>query len=152
MIIGRLTQDVETKELPSGTQVATMSVATNRVYKDRAGENRSETEFHRIVAWGKLAELCKAYLAKGRLVFIEGRIQYRSWLTPTGEKRTTTEIVADNVRFGPKGTSTETSGESQSNSSTQTDGQAPAASSSKGGDEAISEDLEPQSDTFEIPY
>ena len=77
-LIGRLTQDVEYKEIGSGTPVATINIATNRVYKDKTGEQRSDVQYHRIIAWGKLAELCKNYISKGRLIMVEGRITYRN--------------------------------------------------------------------------
>lgn len=101
-LIGRLTQDVEVKYLPSGTPVATVNVATNRFYRDKDNQQREETQYHRVIAWGKLAELCKQFLTKGRLVFVEGRVTYRSWLTVNGDKRTQTEIVAERIQFGPR--------------------------------------------------
>lgn len=151
LLIGRVSQAVEARELPSGQLVATINIATNRMYKDRNGEQRSDTQFHRIVAWAKLAETCKQYLQKGQLIFVEGRIQYRTWLTPNGEKRTTTEIVADNIRFGPKSASTGSAqaqgGQGPSTGSPRSDsGQAAEPT------ETTIEEFEPQSDTFEIPY
>jgi single-strand DNA-binding protein len=102
-LIGRLVQEVDFKVLPqTGNQIAILNLATNRTYKDRNNQNITETEFHKIVIWGKLAETCKNYLNKGRLVFVEGRIHYRTWLTPEGQKRQTTEIIAENIIFGPK--------------------------------------------------
>lgn len=101
-LIGRLVQDVDFKISPSGTPIAILNLATNRSYKDKTGELKTETEFHRVVSWGKLAELCRDYLSKGRLLFIEGRIHYRTWLASDGTKRTTTEIIAENIIFGPK--------------------------------------------------
>ena len=102
-LIGRLTQEVDFRYLPSGTAIANLNLATNRVYKDRTGNLKEETEYHKIVAWGKLAELCRQYLNKGRLVFIEGRIRSRNWIDTQGNKRITYEIIAENIRFGPKG-------------------------------------------------
>jgi len=107
-LIGRLTQDVEIKHLPSGSTVATLNMATNRSYKDRNGNLREETEYHKVVAWGKLAELCHKYLNKGRLIFVEGRIRQRSWLDTEGNKRVSYEIIAENIRFGPRGGMAET--------------------------------------------
>lgn len=101
-LIGRITQEVEFKYLPSGTAIALFNVATNRAFKDKAGNLKEETEYHRIVAWGKLGELCKKFLTKGRLVFVEGRIHSRSWLDNQGNKKVSYEIIAENVRFGPK--------------------------------------------------
>ncbi len=159
LLIGRVSQEVEARELPSGQLVATINIATNRMYKDRNGEQRSDTQFHRIVAWSKLGETCKQYLQKGQLIFVEGRIQYRTWLTPNGEKRTTTEIVADNIRFGPKSQSSQgqaaAAGSPPSPSATAgTAEPAPSASSGQAAEptETTIEEFEPQSDTFEIPY
>lgn len=101
-LIGRLVQDVDFKIAPSGTPIAILNVATNRNYRDKLGGFKKETEFHRVVSWGKLAELCRDYLGKGKLVFIEGRIHYRNWLSADGGKRTTTEIIAESIIFGPK--------------------------------------------------
>lgn len=101
-LIGRLVQNVDFKISPSGTPIAILNVATNRTYKDKLGGLKTETEFHRVISWGRLAELCKNYLSKGRLIFIEGRIHYRNWFSADGTKRITTEIVAENIIFGPK--------------------------------------------------
>lgn len=101
-LIGRLVQDVDFKILPSGTPIAIINIATNRTYKDRLGQQKTETEYHRIIAWGRLAELCRDYLSKGRLIFVEGRIHYRTWLAPDGTKKTQTEIIAETIQFGPK--------------------------------------------------
>ena len=101
-LIGRLTQEVDFRFLPSGTSIATLNIATNRIYKDRVGNLREEVEYHKVIAWGKLAELCRQYLSKGRLVFVEGRIRSRSWLDSQGNKRISYEIIAENISFGPK--------------------------------------------------
>jgi single-strand DNA-binding protein len=101
-LIGRLTQEVDFRYLPSGNPLAILNLATNRVFKDRSANLKEEVEYHRIVVWGKLAELCRNYLAKGRLVFVEGRIKSRSWVDTQGNKRTTYEIVAENIKFGPR--------------------------------------------------
>lgn len=107
-LIGRLTQDVDFRYLPSGTAIAILNLATNRVYKDRIGNLKEETEYHKVVAWGKLAELCRQYLSKGRLIFIEGRIRSRTWFDSQGNKKLSYEIMAENIRFGPKGGTVET--------------------------------------------
>jgi single-strand DNA-binding protein len=99
LIIGRLGIDPEVKTLSSGQQVATFSVATSENWNDRDGQKQERTEWHRIVVWGKLAELCGKYLTKGRQVYLEGRLQTRSWDDKNGQKRYTTEIVAQNVQF-----------------------------------------------------
>jgi single-strand DNA-binding protein len=101
-LIGRLTQEVDFRFLPSGTPMAILNLATNRIYKDKAGNLKEETEYHRVVAWGKLAEVCHQNLNKGRLIFVEGRIRSRSWIDAQGNKRVTYEIIAENIKFGPK--------------------------------------------------
>ncbi len=101
-IFGRLGQDPELKALPSGTQVASFSIATNRFYKDKDGNKQEQTDWHNIVVFGRQAELVQQYLKKGDTAFIEGRIQTRSWEGQDGQKRYRTEIVADRVQFGPK--------------------------------------------------
>lgn len=101
-LIGRLTQEVDFRYLNSGSPLAILNLATNRVYKDRNSNLKEEVEYHRIVAWGKLAELCRNYLSKGRLVFVEGRIRSRTWVDTQGNRRTSYEIIAENIRFGPK--------------------------------------------------
>lgn len=104
MIIGRLGRDPEVKTLPSGQSVCNFSVATSRKYKNREGELVEATEWHRIVAWGKTAELCGQYLAKGRQCYVEGRLETRSYDDKDGNKKYSTEIVADTVQFlGSKG-------------------------------------------------
>lgn len=98
MIIGRLTRDPEARTTPSGVAVTNFSVATSRVWKDDSGNQKENTEFHNVVAWRRLAEICAQYLAKGRQVYIEGHLQTRSWDDQTsGQKRYRTEIVADNM-------------------------------------------------------
>ncbi|MCL5411462.1 MAG: single-stranded DNA-binding protein [Patescibacteria group bacterium] len=98
MLIGNLTRDPELRYTPQGTAVCSFGLATNRSWlPSDSSERREETEFHRIVAWNKLAELCSQLLTKGRKVYVEGRLQTRSWETPDGEKRQTTEIVAEDM-------------------------------------------------------
>lgn len=94
MIIGRLGQDPEVRYTQSNTAVATLNVATNERFKDRNGELQERTEWHRVVAWGRLAEICQEYLKKGSQVYIEGPIQTREWEDKEGQKRYTTEIKA----------------------------------------------------------
>lgn len=99
MLIGNLTRDPEMRYTPTGTAVCTFSVATNRSWKPAdGGERKEDVEFHRIVAWSKLGELCSQLLSKGRKVFVEGRLQTRQWQTPDGQLRQTTEIVIDDMR------------------------------------------------------
>ena len=101
IIYGNLTRDPELKKLPNGNSVLNTSIATNRVWKDKSGEKREDVEFHNIVAFGRTAELVSQYLKKGSGVFIEGRLQTRSWETD-GVKKYMTEIIVENVQFGPK--------------------------------------------------
>ena len=97
MIIGNATRDVELRTTPNGKSVASFAVATNRRWTDASGEQKDEVQYHEIVCWGKLAEICGQYLAKGRKAYVEGRMQTRSWEGQDGQKRSTTEIVAENV-------------------------------------------------------
>ena len=98
MLIGNLTRDPELRYTPAGTAVCSFGLATNRSWMPSdSNERREETEFHRIVAWNKLAELCAQLLTKGRKVYIEGRLQTRSWEGPSGEKRQATEVVAEDM-------------------------------------------------------
>lgn len=99
MVIGRLGADPDVRYTQSNTAVATMSVATTERYKDRNGELQENTEWHRIVAWGRLAEICQQYLKKGSLVYFEGPIQTREWEDKEGQKRYTTEIKALNMQM-----------------------------------------------------
>jgi single-strand DNA-binding protein len=94
MLIGRLGQDPEVRYTQSNTAVATLSLATSERYKDGNGEQQERTEWHRVVAWGRLAEICQQYLNKGSLIYVEGPLQTRSWEDNQGQKRYTTEIKA----------------------------------------------------------
>ena len=97
MLIGNLTRDPELRYIPSGQAVTTFTIAVNRTFNSKAGEKKEEVAFIRIVAWARLAEICNEYLKKGRPVFVEGRIQTRSWDGPDGNKRYSTEVVADKI-------------------------------------------------------
>lgn len=99
LLMGNITRDPELRYVPSGTAVATFDLAINRVYVAKSGERKEETSFVRIVVWGRRAEVCAEYLAKGSPVFVEGRLRSRSWETQDGQKRSTIEVVADNVQF-----------------------------------------------------
>lgn len=99
ILVGRLGQDVELRYTPGGNAVANLSVATTEVWNDKEKGRQEKTEWHRVVVFGKQAENCNIYLKKGREVSIEGKIQTREWETKTGEKRHSTEIVAENVQF-----------------------------------------------------
>jgi len=101
LVIGNLTRDPELRSLPSGIQVASFSVATNRVWKDKEGNKQESADFHNIVVFGRQADIVAQYLKKGSSVLVEGRMQTRSWESD-GTKKYRTEIVADRVQFGPR--------------------------------------------------
>ena len=103
MVFGNITRDPELRALPSGMNVCSFSVATNRVYRDRDGKKQEQADFHNVVVFGRQADVVAQYLKKGSSVFVEGRMQTRSWEGKDGEKKYRTEIVADRVQFGPRG-------------------------------------------------
>lgn len=104
ILIGRLGKDPEVRYTPNGSPVAKFSLATDEVFKDRTGEQQRRTEWHNIVAWNKLAEICGEYLTKGKQVYIEGSIRSRQWEDQSGNKRTAYEIVARDMKMlGAKG-------------------------------------------------
>jgi single-strand DNA-binding protein len=134
ILIGNLTRDPELKAIASGNKVCTFSLATNRVYRDASGNKQEKTEYHNIVVWGKTAENVAQYMKKGSQILVEGRIETRSWDDQgTGTKKYRTEIIADTIQFGSKGT-----GSSSAPSAT------PKASSPK-------EDESQDFDTIEYP-
>lgn len=97
MIIGNLTRDPEVKNTPNGQTVATFAVATNLIWTDQSGQKQEKVEFHNIVVWRRLAEICGQYLHKGSKIYLEGRLQTRDWVGQDGVKRYRTEIVAENM-------------------------------------------------------
>src|SRR6188768_2502111 len=99
ILVGRLGQDPELKNTPGGAAVCNFSVATNEAWTDKSGQKQERTEWHRIVVWGKKAEVCSKYLSKGRQVYVEGRLRTRTWEDKEGGKRYTTEVVANDVQF-----------------------------------------------------
>lgn len=99
ILIGRLGADPEVRYTPDGTMVVNFRIATDETYKNKQGEKVSKTEWHRIVVFGRLAEICGNYLGKGRLVFIEGKLQTRAWDDKDGNKRSLTEIIASNMQM-----------------------------------------------------
>ncbi len=104
ILIGRLGSDPELRYTPNGDAVANFRIATDRVWKDREGNQQGKTEWHRIVAWRKLAEICGEYLKKGSHVYIEGRLETRSWEDKNGNKRSVTEIITNQMQMlGAKG-------------------------------------------------
>lgn len=104
ILVGNLTRDPELKTIPSGQNVASFAIATNRTWSDQSGETQEAVDFHNIVAWGKLADLAGQYLAKGRKVLVMGRLQTRSWDGEDGKKNYRTEVVASEVNFLDKAT------------------------------------------------
>jgi len=110
IIIGNVTRDPEIKALPSGAKVTSLSVATNRVWKDQSGAKKEQTDFHNVVVFGRQAETVAQYIKKGSMLMVEGRIQTRSWDDKDGKKNYRTEIVADRVQFGPRGGTTPAAG------------------------------------------
>lgn len=104
MLIGNLTRDPEMKAIPNGMKVTNFSIATNRVWKDKDGSKKESTEYHNIVVFGRQAETVAQYMKKGNNIMVEGRLQTRSW-EAEGKKNYRTEIIADNIQFGARGSS-----------------------------------------------
>jgi len=102
MLIGRLTRDPELRTTPGGQSVTSFGIATNRVWNDKNGAKQEDVQFHNIVVWGRQAEIASQFLTKGSLVFVEGRLQTRSWQSKEGQNMKTTEIVAERIQFGPR--------------------------------------------------
>ncbi len=99
MLIGNLTRDPEVRSTPTGQNVCSFGLATNRVWKDQAGQKQEQVEFHNLVAWGKLAEICGQYLKKGKKVYVEGRLQTRKWQAQDGTEKQRTEIVMEGMQM-----------------------------------------------------
>lgn len=148
IIIGNLTRDPEKRSLPNGTVVTSLSLATNRVWKDKDGNKQENTDYHNVVVFGRPAETAAQYLQKGQSVYVEGRIQTRSWDDKDGTKKYRTEIVADSVQFGQK-----SGGTSANTSSNQSSNQAPNSVNSEPTDvggqiEYPADDIDPE----DIPF
>ncbi len=115
-LIGNLTRDPELRYTPSGSAVCTFGLATNRSWTTDAGEKREEVDFHKIVSWNKLAELCSQFLTKGRKVYVEGRLSTRNWTAQDGAQKTTTEVIIDDmILLDNKGGSAPSAGPSDDN-------------------------------------
>jgi single-strand DNA-binding protein len=99
IIVGNLGKDPDLRHTPQGQAVCNFSVATSETWNDKTGQKQERTEWHRVVVWGKLGELCAKYLSKGRQVYVEGKLQTRQWDDANGQKRYTTEVVANTVQF-----------------------------------------------------
>ena len=102
IIIGRMTADPQLRTTPGGQAVTSFTVATDRVWTDKAGQKQKEAEFHNVVAWGRTAEIASQYLTKGALVYIEGRLRTRSWTDKQNAVHKTTEIICERMQLGPK--------------------------------------------------
>jgi single-strand DNA-binding protein len=151
ILIGRLGADPEVRYTPSGTPVANFRIATSEIWNDKQGQKQERTEWHRIVAWSKLAELCGEYLSKGRQVYVEGRLQTRQWDDRDGNKRYTTEVQAQTITFlGGRGDGAEPRAKS-SGASAAPEAGAPAAAPQKGGDEGYDYGPPPMSDD-DVPF
>lgn len=146
IIYGNLTGDPELKSLPSGSQVCQFSIATNRVWKDKNGAKQESVDYHNIVVFGRQAEIAKQYLHKGSGLFLEGRIQTRSWDAKDGTKRYRTEIVAERFQFGPK-----SGGTNAYTKDTQTPASAPSSGATKEEAPAI-EYPEEEINSEDIPF
>ena len=146
-VMGRLTADPVSRTTPSGQQVTTFSLATNRVWYDKAAGKKEDVEFHNIVVWGRQADVAQRFLTKGGVAFIEGRIQTRSWDDKTGAKRRTTEIVAEALQLGPRSMG----GGAGSASSERQSGFAPAGKEQTHAPEMPSVDLDADSPMPEFP-
>lgn len=101
-ILGRVTADVQLRTTPTGAQVSSFSVATNRVWTDKSGNKQEEVEFHNVVVWGRQAEIASQFLVKGSLVLVEGRLRTRAWQDKQGQNRKTTEIICERLQLGPR--------------------------------------------------
>jgi single-strand DNA-binding protein len=102
ILIGRLTKDSEVRTTQSGQKVASVGLATNQYFTDKSGQKQEKTDFHNLVFWGKQAELVGQYCGKGNLIMVEGRLQTRSWEGKDNKKNYTTEIIVENMQFGPR--------------------------------------------------
>jgi single-strand DNA-binding protein len=146
-IFGNLTREPELRSLPSGNKVAQMGVATNRVWKDQNGKKQESTEFHNVVVFGRQAEIAAQYLKKGSSVFLEGRLQTRSW-EAEGQKKYRTEIVVDRMQFGPRAGSGGTGGGSSQGEEDQSPAAGGKGGSSGGAIEYPEEEINPD----DIPF
>ena len=146
-LIGNLTRDPELRYTPSGTAVCTFGLATNRSWTTDTGEKREETEFHRIVSWNKLAELCSQFLTKGRKAYVEGRLATRNWTAQDGAARNATEVVIDEMILlenrSPETETKETQGTEGTHSSPPTGGSSGQAEEPKEESKKEKEDKKP---------
>ena len=149
ILVGRLGRDPETRFTSGGQAVCNFTMATDETYKDRNGERQKRTEWHRIVVWGKQAEIAQQYLHKGSLIFVEGRIQTRQWDDREGQKRTTVEIVANNFRMlGGRGEGGMAAGAGAGAGMGEAEPQAAAAAAGTGAEEMPSTEISDE----DIPF
>lgn len=163
LLIGNLTRDPELRYTPQGTAVATFGIATNRSWVTEGGEKHDEAEFHNIVVWARLAEICAEYLNKGKQVYIEGRLSTREWEGQDGQKRRTTEIIASEVIFLGSASGARSSGDEfnvpddlgiaeQASSKSETEEDKPKPKSKSKNEETKSEPKEDQEVGEDIPF
>jgi single-strand DNA-binding protein len=143
LLVGNLTRDPELRAIPSGTKVVQLGIATNRTWKDQSGARKEATEFHNVVAFGRQAETLAQYCKKGSSLYIEGRLQTRSWEGQDGKKNYRTEIVLENFQFGPRAAGAGFGGGQQ--------GAASAPAQRQGDSEAPQKDAPADLDTIEYP-
>ncbi len=148
MLYGNLTRDPEMRAMPSGGQVTSFSVATNRTFKKADGSKGEQVEFHNVVVFGRQAETCAQYLKKGSPAYIEGRIQTRSWDNKEGVKQYKTEVIAERVQFGPKGAGGTGGGASSSYGGGMSDSEAPQKAPKEDAIDYPAEDINPD----DIPF
>jgi single-strand DNA-binding protein len=149
ILVGRLGRDPETRYTSGGQAVCNFTMATDETYKDRNGERQKRTEWHRIVVWGKQAEIAQQYLHKGSLIFLEGRIQTRQWDDREGQKRTTVEIVANNFRMlGGRGEGGMAAGAGAGAGMSEAEPQAAAAAAGAGAEDMPSTEISDE----DIPF
>ena len=153
-LIGNLTRDPELRYTPSGTAVCSFSIATNRNWTTDTGEKKDEVEFHRIVAWSKLAEICSQFLIKGRKVFVEGRLQTRSWTGQDGTQKQTTEIIiSDMILLDSRRETEQENGQELPISEPLEDGQQASKKSAKVKEEVVAEaPIEEEVAPDDIPF
>lgn len=149
MLMGNLTRDPEMRYIPSGQPVTSFTIAVNRNYNSQSGEKKEEVSFIRVVVWGRMAEVCNEYLKKGNPVFVEGRLQSRSWEAQDGTKRSTLEVIAQTVQFLPRGSKAGSSTEPSMESSDEAIFEEPSQGSPKGSVAVSPRELAPDD---EVPF
>jgi single-strand DNA-binding protein len=141
MLVGRVTADPQVRTTPGGQSVATIGVATNRVWNDKNNQRQEETEFHNVVLWGRQAEVAGQYLKKGAMVLIEGRLKTRAWTDKNGQQRRTTEVMAERMQLGPRPQGQQGGGAGQGGSPSFGSGSLQPSATSVGVDKAAEEEI-----------